>query len=173
MSDLTLEIVEGPDAGKQIRLDGPIEIGRGEGAGLRLNDDQVSRAHARITPDPSGAVIEDLGSSNGTFLNHNELQGRAQASAGDEILIGVTVLQMRSAQQVAAQPSAVGEVPPALAMAARRPAYVDPTAAPSGGTVVPALDRLVDAHVKAQARTAPIAVFALVVLAVIVYLGTQ
>ena len=36
-----------------------------------------------------------------------------------------------------------------------------------------ALDRLVDAHVKAQARTAPIAVFALVVLAVIVYLGTQ
>lgn len=172
MPDLTLEIVEGPDAGRQVRLDRAIEIGRGEGAGLRLNDHQASRAHARITPDPSGAIIEDLGSSNGTFLNHNELQGRALVAAGDEILIGVTVLQARSAQQVAAQPSAVREVPPALAMAPRKPAYVDSAAAPAG-PVVPALDRLVDAHVKAQARTAPIAVFALVVLAVIVYLGTQ
>ena len=175
MSDLTLEIVEGPDAGKQIRLDGPIDIGRGDGVGLRLNDDQVSRAHARITPDPSGAVVEDLGSANGTFINQNELMGRAQASAGDEIQVGVTVMQMRSAQQVAAQPSAVRNVPPALAMAPRRPAYVDPTspAAPSGGPLVPELERLVDSKVKSQARTAPIAVFALVILVVIVYLGTQ
>lgn len=174
MSELILEIVEGPDAGRQVPLDRAIEIGRGAEAGLVLEDDEVSRRHARITPESGGAVVEDLGSANGTFVNQNELSGaaRARVIAGDELLVGVTVMQIRSAQQVAAQPSAVRAVPAGLAMAPREPTYVAPVKG-SGGPAVPELDRLTDAMTKAHARAAPFAIFALAVLVVIIYLGTK
>jgi pSer/pThr/pTyr-binding forkhead associated (FHA) protein len=173
MPELTLEIVEGPDAGRQVSLDRAIEIGRGDAADLTLNDGEVSRRHARVTPQVDGAIVEDLGSSNGTFVNQNELVGPARITPGDELLVGVTVMQLRSAAQVAAQPSAVRPVPPALAIPAQRPTYVAPLEQKAPAPAVPELDRLVDARTKSQARTAPLAIFVLVVLAVLVYLGTQ
>ena len=174
MSDLILEVVEGPDAGRQMPVDRPIVIGRGDDADLRLADDEVSRRHARVAPEDGGAVVEDLGSANGTFVNENELSGtaRARVVAGDELLVGVTVLQVRSAQQVQAQPSAVRAVPPALAAAPRQPTYVAP-AVGGGEVAVPELDRLVDAKTKGHARAAPFAVFALAVIVVLIFLATQ
>ena len=181
MAELTLEIVEGPDAGKTAPLTGTIEIGRDPSAGLTLNDDQASRRHARVRPEPGGAVVEDLGSSNGTFVNHNELYAPTRVTAGDELLIGVSVIQLRSAAQIVSQPSAVRAVPPALAAAPRRPTYVDPADAPaaaaSGGprkperSNIPELDRLVDARVKTQARLAPLALLVLAALVVAIYFG--
>ena len=182
MADLTLEVVEGPDAGRAVPLDGPLEIGRDPRAGFPLADDQASRRHARIRPESNGAVVEDLGSSNGTFVNHNELYAPTRVTAGDEILIGVSVIQVRSAVQVAAQPSAVRAVPAGLAISPKRPTYTDPTdeegaalvapAPPRHGAGVPELDRLVDARVKTQARLAPLAIVVLVVLVVVIYFGT-
>ena len=177
MSELILEVIEGPDAGRQVQLDRAIEIGRAAEAGLSLNDDEVSRRHALITPESGGAVIEDLGSANGTFINQNELSGTARARivAGDELVIGVSVLKLRSAQEVQAQPSAVRAVPPALAMAPREPTYVPPATGGGGGgeVAVPELDRLLDAKTKSHARAAPLAVFALAVLVVLIFLATQ
>jgi pSer/pThr/pTyr-binding forkhead associated (FHA) protein len=142
--------------------------------GLPLRDEQASRRHARISAQSGGAVVEDLGSSNGTFVNHNELHAPTRVTAGDELLIGVSVIQLRSAAQIAIQASAVRAIPPALAIPERRPTFADPTekAAPKPAGVRE-LDRLVDARTKAQARLAPFAVFVLVVLIVAIYLGTQ
>ena len=74
--ELNLEVIEGPDAGKQVALDRPIVIGRGPDSDLVLEDGEVSAQHARITPSPDGtATVEDLESTNGTFVNGNELDG--------------------------------------------------------------------------------------------------
>jgi pSer/pThr/pTyr-binding forkhead associated (FHA) protein len=171
---LTLEVVEGPDAGTTASLAGTLEIGRDPAAGLALHDDQASRRHARISVQSGRAVVEDLQSSNGTFVNNNELSGPTYVAAGDELLIGVSVIQVRSPEQIAIQASAVRAIPPALAVPERRPTFADPAepaAAPA--PVVPELDRLLDARTKAQAQLAPFALVVLVVLVVAIYLGTQ
>jgi pSer/pThr/pTyr-binding forkhead associated (FHA) protein len=173
---LTLEVVEGPDAGKTARLAGTLEIGRDPGAGLALHDDQASRRHARVSVQSGSVVLEDLESSNGTFVNNNELTGPTRIGAGDEVLIGVSVIQVRSAEQIAIQASAVRAIPPALAIAERRPTFTEPTdkkKAAAKATVVPELDKLRDARTKAQAQLAPFALLILVVLIVAIYLGTQ
>ena len=174
---LTLEVIEGPDAGKTARLAGTLEIGRDPGAGLALHDDQASRRHARVSVQSDRVLLEDLESSNGTFVNNNELTGPTRIGAGDELLIGVSVIQVRSAEQIAIQASAVRAIPPALAVAERRPTFTEPAdekkAAAAKATLVPELDKLRDKRTKAQAQLAPFALFILVVLVVAIYLGTQ
>jgi pSer/pThr/pTyr-binding forkhead associated (FHA) protein len=179
MSELTLEIIEGPGAGWRAPLREPLLIGRAPSADLTLDDEQASREHARVVPDADGATVEDLESRNGTYLNDAEVHGRVRMHAGDELVIGVTVLTVRNADQLARQPSAVRQVPPPLAVAERRPDFVAPAraragaAAAQGAAGIPELDRLLDTRVRGKARLAPLAVFVLVVLVVVVYLGLQ
>jgi len=175
---LSLEIVEGPDAGRRVELSAPLEIGRAVEVGLTLDDNLVSRRHARLTPSGLVAVVEDLGSRNGTFLNGNEVHGQARVEPGDQLLIGVTVLELRTARQVAEHPSAVHAVPPPLAVPVRPPDYMPAELLDDLGPTVAeptarALDPLLDARAKGKARTAPLAVFVLVVLVVLVYLATR
>jgi hypothetical protein len=176
---LTLEIVEGPGAGRRLSLQGPIVIGRARDTDLTLEDGEASRHHARVTPLEDGSArVEDLGSANGTFVNHNELQGPARLDPGDELLIGVTVIEL----QLAAQPSGVRAVPPALVTAPREPTYVNPAvvqAEGGGGGAgglrggAPTLDKFLDVRVRRRAQLAPLAVFVLVALALIVYFATR
>lgn len=178
MSELTLEIVEGPGAGRQVALGGPLVVGRAPDADVVLDDGQVSRHHARVSPTAHGAVVEDLGSSNGTFINHAELHAPARLDVGDDLLIGVTLIELRSPAQVASQPSAVRAVPPALAAPERQPTYVTPPDAggAQGGAPPPAapdLDRLLDARTRFQARTAPLAIFVLAALIVAIYFAVR
>lgn len=171
MTDLKLEIIEGPGAGTVVPLDRPVVIGRDASADLVIHDNQASRRHTRVTPNGAGAVVEDLESTNGTFVNHNEVHGPAVLVPGDELLVGVTVFKLRSPAQIAAQRSAVVAVPPALAVPAARPDFVKPVSAAAAG--VPELDRLVDARTKMKARQAPLAIFILVALALVIYFGLQ
>jgi pSer/pThr/pTyr-binding forkhead associated (FHA) protein len=180
--ELTLEIVEGPDAGWRAPLRQPLVIGRASTADLTLDDERASREHARISPEGGGAVVEDLGSRNGTYLNQNEVHGPARLRPGDEVVIGVTVLAVRSPTDVARQPSAVRAVPPPLAVPEGRPDFVAPARGggnarthDAGGadTGIPELDRLVDRRVRGKARMAPLAVFVLAALIVVIYLGLQ
>ena len=108
MAELILEIVEGKDAGRQLNLDRPLDVGRDQGMPVALTDDtQVSRRHARVSPQNGAAVVEDLGSTNGTFVNEQQIHSPRQLSPGDQVRIGLTVLELRSPQQVQARPSAV------------------------------------------------------------------
>lgn len=112
MADLLLEIVEGDGAGKQVPLDAPVDIGRDPGIQLALNDEQASRRHARVSPQQGGAAtVEDLGSTNGTFVNEQPISGPRNLNPGDRVRVGLTVLELRSQAQVASRPSAVNAVP--------------------------------------------------------------
>lgn len=172
MSDLSLEIVEGPAAGSKQPLDGSLEIGRDPGAGLVLDDELVSRHHARITPFDGGAVVEDLGSRNGTFVNGNEIHSPTKVEPGDHVLIGVSVLELRTAAQIAARPTAVRPRPPALATPPQQPDYVriaEVDERKRGEELQP----LLDARTKPKAKLAPLAIFVLVVLVVLIFLATR
>jgi pSer/pThr/pTyr-binding forkhead associated (FHA) protein len=182
--ELSLEIVEGTGAGRMVALAGGVTIGRGRDADLVLADELVSRRHARVAPRGSGAVVEDLGSRNGTFLNGDPVHGPTRLEPGDQLQLGVTLVELRSASQIAERPSAVHPVPPPLAVPVRAPDYLAGVAdTDDDGARIPAvagpaprprheLDPLLDSRAKAKARTAPLALFVLVALVVIIYLAT-
>ncbi len=97
MSGLLLEIVEGPDAGERLALDDAVELGRDPGLPHPLGDVKVSRHHARVSRVGGAAELEDLGSTNGTFLNDQPLQIPTSIGPGDRIRVGLTVLELRRA----------------------------------------------------------------------------
>jgi pSer/pThr/pTyr-binding forkhead associated (FHA) protein len=94
MARLLLEIVEGPGAGRQVALTGPVVVGRDAEADVVLDDARVSRRHARIRPQEGRAVVEDLESRNGTFVNREEIHAPVSAAPGDDVLVGTTVLEL-------------------------------------------------------------------------------
>jgi hypothetical protein len=63
-------------------------LGRGDSADIRLQDTFASSAHARLTPQGDVIVLEDLGSTNGTYLNGEPLRGPQPLHVGDSIRIG-------------------------------------------------------------------------------------
>lgn len=86
---LVLTVLDGPEAGKVYPLDRPVEIGR-EAADIRLaSDGQASRRHAAAAPGPNGAILSDLGSTNGTFVNGQRVSS-SPLNQGDMIKIGST-----------------------------------------------------------------------------------
>jgi pSer/pThr/pTyr-binding forkhead associated (FHA) protein len=181
--ELNLEVIEGPDAGKQLAVDRPVVIGRDPSSDLVLQDGEVSGKHARITPSPDGsATVEDLESTNGTFVNQNELEGPAHLEAGDELLLGVSVLQIRSLDDFRARGSGVVQLPPGLAMSERTPTYVNPevarvdqvaaqpSATPAGH---PTVDKYLDVRVRRRAQLAPLALLVLICIALIIYFSIK
>ena len=79
-------------------LPGENVIGR-EGAGIVLvKSSTVSRRHARITLDPSGATVEDLGSKNGTYVNDRRVEVPTPVADGDQIRIGSLLFTFRLSQ---------------------------------------------------------------------------
>jgi pSer/pThr/pTyr-binding forkhead associated (FHA) protein len=67
-----------------------------EGPGRLADDDEISRAHARVTLDRSGfCAIEDLGSTNGTFVNGRRIATPTTLTPGDAIELGATTLVVR------------------------------------------------------------------------------
>src|SRR5918997_1222109 len=98
---MKIAIKQGPSAGRELDVDSPTVIGRDPaGAQLVIDDPEASRRHASLTPSGSGATVEDLGSTNGTFVNGQRISGAQEAGAGDEIRIGTTVLEVQSAVEV-------------------------------------------------------------------------
>ncbi len=180
--ELNLEVIEGPDAGKQVAVDRAVVIGRAPECDLVLDDGEVSGQHARVTPSPDGsATVEDLESTNGTFINENELEGPSRLDPGDELLVGVSVLQLRTRQDIASGASAVIQIPPAMATAPREPTYVNPEvrrfdqepATAKADVAHPTVDRYLDTKVRRRAQLAPLAVLTLVAIALILYFSLR
>jgi predicted component of type VI protein secretion system len=92
-----LEVVAGKAAGMSIIVEDELQIGRhADGAGRLADDEEISRAHARVTLDASGFwAIEDLGSTNGTFVNGLRISAPQTLSEGDTIELGATTLVVR------------------------------------------------------------------------------
>ena len=92
-----LEVVAGRAIGMSVLIDDELLIGRhADGAGRLADDEEISRSHARISLDRSGfCAIEDLGSTNGTFVNGLRLGGPQTLSVGDTVEVGGTTLVVR------------------------------------------------------------------------------
>lgn len=84
--------VSGHLFGRSFALATVCTVGRAPESSLRLDENGISRAHARLVPTDTGVQIEDLGSTNGTFVNGKRIL-RAEAKAGDEI--GFDTLRFR------------------------------------------------------------------------------
>jgi len=85
------------DQGATIEVSAPTVVGRDAQSGIRLDHDEyVSSRHARIEPRPEGAWVDDLGSTNGTFVNGSKLKKGRIAKTGDVIRIGATELQVQA-----------------------------------------------------------------------------
>ena len=85
---LVVERAPGHDPGMIYDLDGDIVLGRGERAEIRLEDPFASSRHARVYEQGNIVVIEDLGSTNGTYLNEELLETGRPLHPGDRVRIG-------------------------------------------------------------------------------------
>jgi pSer/pThr/pTyr-binding forkhead associated (FHA) protein len=85
---LVVERAPGHDSGMIYDLDGDLVLGRGDRAEIRLEDPFASARHARVYEQGSVVVIEDLGSTNGTYLNEELLQTPRPLHPGDRVRIG-------------------------------------------------------------------------------------
>jgi pSer/pThr/pTyr-binding forkhead associated (FHA) protein len=92
----TLVVLEGALAGTPIALsDQPVTIGRAPDSTLVLDDDYVSSRHARLVPQQGRWLIEDMGSTNGTYLDRTRVSVPTVVPLGAPIRIGKTVLELR------------------------------------------------------------------------------
>ena len=86
--------VEGKEKPRALRLAANTVIGRAMGCDLRLEDTYVSQEHARIFAKNGSWYVEDLGSTNGTFVNEQRLAAPAMLTSGDRIRVGTTILEL-------------------------------------------------------------------------------
>ncbi len=92
MTSVTIRVLQGMGQGRVFsHLPLPVSVGREEGNSIQLNDDQISRFHARIQEHEGRVIITDLESTNGTSVNGHPIQVRI-IQKGDVIKIGRCVL---------------------------------------------------------------------------------
>lgn len=107
-----LQLIQGPGAGKNFPLSvRRIVLGRQPGVDLMLEAVEVSRQHARLTPEQGRYFLEDLGSSNGTFVNNTRIKERTELHDRDQVRVGPFVFQFEAGEP--AQDMTIrAEVPP-------------------------------------------------------------
>jgi hypothetical protein len=92
-----LEVVaaKGHEPGRAFDVRAGARLGRAEGSDVRIDDAYASAAHARVYTRNSSTFIEDLGSTNGTFVNGRQIKGTVKLEVGDSVRIGDTELRYR------------------------------------------------------------------------------
>ena len=107
MRTVTFLVLEGVDKGRVYKdLPIPVTIGREEGNGLRLNDERVSRFHAKVQVEDGDIILTDLDSTNGTRVNGTAIQIR-RLRPGDQVSIGRSMLLFGTMEEIAARKAAV------------------------------------------------------------------
>lgn len=103
MRTVTFLVLEGIDKGRVYRsMPVPVTIGREEGNAVRLNDERVSRYHAKIQTEDGDVILTDLDSTNGTRVNGAAVQIR-RLRAGDQVSIGRTLLLYGTMEEIEAR----------------------------------------------------------------------
>ncbi len=92
---VSIVAIDGPLTGQRFPIRGPMELGRESSAVPLSFDGNASRRHAVLSPAGTGVTIQDLGSTNGTFVNGNRVQS-AQAGVGDLVKVGSTTFRIES-----------------------------------------------------------------------------
>ena len=90
----TLTVTHGAQAGVQLPLGEGVLIGRSSDCQLLLDDDYVSTRHARISRAGAGYQVEDLGSTNGTYVNNERVTVPTAFGIGDTLRIGRTLMSV-------------------------------------------------------------------------------
>ena len=92
----TLVVTGGALSGTSLRLgEAPITLGRAKDSTLVLDDDYVSSRHARIYSNDGQWMVEDLGSTNGTYLDRTKVAAPTPVAIGVPIRVGKTVIELR------------------------------------------------------------------------------
>jgi predicted component of type VI protein secretion system len=128
MAGESLKVSAGNASGSSIPLEQELVIGRSTpGLGSLGGDSEISRVHARVYHDASGQlIVEDLGSTNGTFVNGNRISAATPLRAGDQLRVGQTTMSVEGGAAEGA--TSVGQViPPAAVAAPPPPAATPPT----------------------------------------------
>src|SRR6195256_304506 len=107
---VTFQVLEGIDRGRIFRdLPPPVTVGREEGNVLRLNDERVSRFHAKVQLDGDDYILTDLESTNGTRVNGTAVQIR-RLRVGDRVGVGRSLLLFGSNEEIAARMASLAGV---------------------------------------------------------------
>src|SRR5437762_835351 len=109
-ASVTFQVLEGIDRGRIYReVAIPVSIGREEGNSLRLNDERVSRFHAKVQLDGDDYILTDLESTNGTRVNGTAIQIR-RLRVGDRVGVGRSLLLFGSNEEIAARMASLAGV---------------------------------------------------------------
>lgn len=101
MALVTFQVIDGFEKGRVYSdLATPVSIGREEDNMIQLNDERVSRFHAKIQEDGGRLILTDLDSTNGTRVNGHPVQMRV-LQTGDQVTVGRSLLVFGSAEQIA------------------------------------------------------------------------
>jgi predicted component of type VI protein secretion system len=155
MSQFQLIMRSGPTPGAAFALEGDqLTIGRDSTNEITINDAEVSRRHARLTFQGGKFVLEDLGSTNGTFVNGQRLAGPRVLKAGEVVSFGEQIVLVFEASTF--DPAATIASPRATAVpSVSRPISAPPPPAEYAGSV-PASPAPVYAPPAKKSNTTPI-----------------
>jgi predicted component of type VI protein secretion system len=129
MAQFQFVMRSGPTPGVTFPLEGDqLTIGRDANNGVAINDAEVSRKHSRLTFQGGKYVLEDLGSTNGTFVNGQRLAGPMVLKAGDVVSLG---------EQIVLMYDAINMDPGATIAVSRKSARVDPPQIQSAAPAAP------------------------------------
>src|SRR5438105_10134424 len=94
LTALKLVVVGGPDEGREVPLDGPVDIGADPACALALTDGAVSRRHAQISSVAGRVTVKDLGSRNGTNIDGVRIK-EATVAIGAVVTLGRTAIAVQ------------------------------------------------------------------------------
>ncbi len=112
----------------EYQLQGQMLVGREMDCEIVLDFGHISRYHAKVNVSPGGVYIEDLQSTNGTFVNGNKIRGRVRLNPGDEVAFDDLAFRLEARHQDGGNPSAVGSGTELRPRAVKPMASIEPIA---------------------------------------------
>ena len=149
-----IRITSGDEAGRVIEIDGELVLGRNQEGPGRIGDIEISRTHARVYEDADGGLaIEDLGSTNGTWVHGYRITAPQPLSPGDTLRLGTTTLEVEPAAPEPA-PWAAAEAPAAEEAGAEEEPAPEAEPTPWAAAEAPAAEEAVTEEPAAEEEVA-------------------